>query len=103
MFKVLNEGEWKPLRFTVYNYLEEEERYQQNLNRLGYDSSYEDLECKMIAVDNSEAHLFKNYVEKTLQNDKIVIAVCVMGENNYCTIVKPKSVEVSSMLKVSQG
>ena len=28
LFKVFEEGEWKPLRFTVYNYLEERERYQ---------------------------------------------------------------------------
>ena len=31
--KVIEDGEWKPLRFTVYNYLEEEEYYQLHLNQ----------------------------------------------------------------------
>ena len=33
--KVIEDGEWKSLRFTVYNYLEEEERYQLHLEQNG--------------------------------------------------------------------
>lgn len=101
--KILENGEFKPLRFTVYNYLEEEERYQQNLSNLGYDSSYEDLEGKMIQMDNDIANAFKHYIEDELQNGSVVVNICVLNGSNYITVVKPKSVELNSILVNSQS
>lgn len=103
LFKVFEEGEWKPLRFTVYNYLEERERYQQNLERMGYSGSYDDLVSKTIKVDNEIAKEFKIYVENTLQNGKIIVAVCVLDNSDYFTIVKPKNADVISVLSTSQS
>lgn len=98
--KVIEEGEWQSLRFTVYNYLEEHERYQQNLERMGYDNSYEDLEGKAVIADNMVAKQFKNFIENKLQNGTIVVTVCVFEGRNYFTIVKPKNVDMLSILKV---
>lgn len=101
--KILESGEFKPLRFTVYNYLEEEERYQQNLSNLGYDSSYDDLEGKMIQMDSDIANTFKHYIEDELQNGSVVVNICVLNGSNYVTVVKPKSVELKSILGNSQS
>ena len=103
LFKVFEEGEWKPLRFTVYNYLEERERYQQNLERMGYSGSYDDLVSKTIKVDNEIAKEFKIHVEDTIQKGKVVIGICVLDDSNYFTIVKPKNVDVISILSTSQS
>ena len=40
--KVIEDGEWKSLRFTVYNYLEEEEYYQLHLKQNGYENDLND-------------------------------------------------------------
>ena len=103
LFKVFEEGEWKPLRFTVYNYLEEHERYQQNLGQMGYDNSYDDLVSKVVKIDNETAKQFKTYVENVIQNGKVIIAVCVLDDSNYFTIVKPKNVDAISVLSTSQS
>ena len=64
--KVIENGEWKSLRFTVYNYLEEKEFYQLHLEQNGYDSGYDDLEGKTFITNNEVAKQFKEYVEKKL-------------------------------------
>lgn len=101
--QILESGEFKPLRFTVYNYLEEEERYQQNLSNLGYDSSYEDLEGKIIQMDNDTANAFKHYIEDDIQNGSVVVNICVLKDSNYITVVKPKGVELHTILMNSQS
>lgn len=103
LYEILEKGEFKPLRFTVYNYLEEEERYQQKLSCLGYDSSYEDLEGKVVKMDNDVAIEFKHYIEDRLQNGSVVVTICVLKDSNYITVVKPKSVNIYSILTQSQS
>lgn len=103
LFQVLEEGEWKPLRFTVYNYLEEQERYQQNLEKMGYDSSYDDLVSKTIKTDNETANKFKKCIENELQKGKIIVTVCVLDKSDYFTIVKPKDVDITSALSINQS
>lgn len=98
ILKIIEEGEWKPLRFTVYNYLEEKERYQQNLAKLGYECSYDDFECKTFECGNLIAKTFKRYVENKLQNDKVVITICVLDDRDFFTVVKPKNVDIVSAL-----
>jgi hypothetical protein len=101
--KIFEEGDWKPLRFTVYNYLEEKERYQQNLEHLGYDGSYDDLVGKIINVDNETAKQFKSYVENKLQDNKVIVAVCIIDKSNYITVVKPKDADAISILNTNQS
>lgn len=100
LLNVLEEGEWKSLRFTVYNHLEENEFYQQGLEKLGYDSCYDDLECKSFELDNLAARHFKRYVENTIQGGNVIVAVCVLDGRNYFTVVKPKNVDMLSALKM---
>lgn len=100
LLKVIEDGEWKPLRFTVYNYLEEKEYYQLHLEQNGYDSDIDSLEGKIIESDNFTARQFKQYVEKKLQSGFPVVTVCVLDGRNYFTVVKPKNVNVLSVLKM---
>ena len=98
--KVIEDGEWKPLRFTVYNYLEEEEYYQLHLNQNGYDSSHDDLEGKIFIVKNEVAKQFKEYVEKKLQNENPIVTICVFNDGDFFVAVKPKSVDIRTLLKM---
>ena len=98
--KVIEDGEWKPLRFTVYNYLEEEEYYQLHLNQNGYASSHDDLEGKTFIVKNAVAKQFKEYVEKKLQNEKPIVTICVFNDGDFFVAVKPKSVDIRTLLKM---
>lgn len=98
--KVLEEGEWKSLRFTVYNYLEDKEAYQLNLEQNGYESDYDELEGKMFNESNAVAKRFKAYVENNLQKGNPIISVCVIDDWDNFTIVKPKNVDIHSLLKV---
>lgn len=98
--KVLEEGEWKSLRFTVYNQLEEHEFYQKNLEKMGYDWAYEDLECKVFECENCLANSFKRFVEDKIQDCNVVVAICVLDGRNYFTVVKPISVNILSVLKL---
>lgn len=100
LLNVLEEGEWKPLRFTVYNYLEEKELYQLYLEKDGYDSGYDDLEGKTIVVNNMVARQFKQYIERKLQNGNPIVTVCVLEGRDYFTIVKPKNVDLRTVLKM---
>lgn len=98
--KVIEDGEWKPLRFTVYNYLEEEEYYQLHLNQNGYDSSHDDLEGKTFVVKNVVAKQFKEYVEKKLQNENPIVTICVFNDGDFFVAVKPKIVDIRTLLKM---
>lgn len=98
--KVIEDGEWKPLRFTVYNYLEEEEYYQLHLNQNGYDSSHDDLEGKIFIVKNEVAKQFKEYVEKKLQNENPIVTICVINDGDFFVAVKPKIVDIRTLLKM---
>lgn len=98
--KVIEDGEWKPLRFTVYNYLEEEEYYQLHLNQNGYDSSHDDLEGKTFIVKNAVAKQFKEYVEKKLQNENPIVTICVFNDGDFFVVVKPKIVDIRTLLKM---
>ena len=98
--KVIEDGEWKPLRFTVYNYLEEEEYYQLHLNQNGYDSSHNDLEGKTFVVKNVVAKQFKEYVEKKLQNENPIVTICVFNDGDFFVVVKPKIVDIRTLLKM---
>lgn len=98
--KVIEDGEWKPLRFTVYNYLEDEERYQLHLNQNGYDSSHDDLEGKIFFVKNEVAKQFKEYVEKKLQNENPIVTICVINDGDFFVAVKPKIVDIRTLLKM---
>ena len=98
--KVIEDGEWKPLRFTVYNYLEEEEYYQLHLNQNGYDSSHDDLEGKTFIVKNAVANQFKAYVEKQLQNENPIVTICVFNDGDFFVVVKPKIVDIRTLLKM---
>ena len=98
--KVIEDGEWKPLRFTVYNYLEEEEYYQLHLNQNGYDSSHDDLEGKIFIVKNEVAKQFKEYVEKKLQNENPIVTVCVINDGDFFVAVKPKIVDIRTLFKM---
>ena len=97
---VIEDGEWKPLRFTVYNYLEEEEYYQLHLNQNGYDSSHDDLEGKTFIVKNAVAKQFKEYVEKKLQNENPIVTICVFNDGDFFVAVKPKIVDIRTLLKM---
>ena len=99
--KVIEDGEWKSLRFTVYNYLEEEERYQLHLEQNGYDSGYDDLEGKTFITNNEVAKQFKEYVEKKLQNGNPIVTVYVFDNGDFFTVVKPKSVDIRTLLKMN--
>ena len=98
--KVIEDGEWKPLRFTVYNYLEEEEYYQLHLNQNGYDSSHDDLEGKIFIVKNEVAKQFKEYVEKKLQNENPIVTICVINDGDFFVAVKPKIIDIRTLLKM---
>ena len=98
--KVIEDGEWKSLRFTVYNYLEEEEYYQLHLNQNGYDSSHDDLEGKTFIVKNAVAKQFKEYVEKKLQNENPIVTICVFNDGDFFVAVKPKIVDIRTLLKM---
>ena len=98
--KVIEDGEWKPLRFTVYNYLEEEEYYQLHLNQNGYDSSHDDLEGKTFIVKNAVAKQFKEYVEKKLQNENPIVTICVINDGDFFVAVKPKIEDIRTLLKM---
>ena len=98
--KVIEDGEWKPLRFTVYNYLEEEEYYQLHLSQNGYDSSHDDLEGKTFIVKNAVAKQFKEYVEKKLQNENPIVTICVINDGDFFVAVKPKIVDIRTLLKM---
>ena len=98
--KVIENGEWKSLRFTVYNYLEEEEYYQLHLNQNGYDSSHDDLEGKTFIVKNAVAKQFKEYVEKKLQNENPIVTICVFNDGDFFVAVKPKIVDIRTLLKM---
>ena len=98
--KVIEDGEWKPLRFTVYNYLEEEEYYQLHLNQNGYDSSHDDLEGKTFIVKNAVAKQCKEYVEKKLQNENPIVTICVFNDGDFFVAVKPKIVDIRTLLKM---
>ena len=98
--KVIEDGEWKPLRFTVYNYLEEEEYYQLHLNQNGYDSSHADLEGKTFIVKNAVAKQFKEYVEKKLQNENPIVTICVFNDGDFFVAVKPKIVDIRPLFKL---
>lgn len=98
--KVIEDGEWKPLRFTVYNYLEEEEYYQLHLNQNGYDSSHDDLEGKIFIVKNAVAKQFKEYVEKKLQNENPIVTICVFNDGDFFVVVKPKIVDIRTLFKM---
>lgn len=100
ILKLAEEGEWKPLRFTVYNYLEEKEFYQQRLEKLGYDSAYDDLECKSVCLENITSKQFKRYVENNLQDGNPIVTICVIDNLDYFTMVKPKNVDIISVLKI---
>ena len=99
--KVIEDGEWKSLRFTVYNYLEEEERYQLHLEQNGYDSGYDDLEGKTFITNNGVAKQFKEYVEKKLQNENPIVTICVFNDGDFFVAVKPKSVDIRTLLKMN--
>lgn len=101
--KILQEGVWKPIRFTVYNHLEEEEVYPQYLEKIGYDSGIDDLVCKTIPVDNDVAIEFKHYIEHKLQHGRRIVAVCVIDDTNFLTVVKPRNVDAWSILEKSQS
>ena len=98
--KVIEDGEWKPLRFTVYNYLEEEEYYQLHLNQNGYDSSHDDLEGKIFFFFYEVAKQFKEYVEKKLQNENPIVTICVINDGDFFVAVKPKIVDIRTLLKM---
>lgn len=98
--KVIEDGEWKPLRFTVYNFLEEEEYYQLRLNQNGYDSSHDDLEGKIFIVKNAVAKQFKEYVEKKLQNENPIVTICVINDGDFFVAVKPKIEDIRTLLKM---
>ena len=98
--KVSEDGEWKPLRFTVYNYLEEEEYYQLHLNQNGYDSSHDDLEGKTFIVKNAVAKQFKEYVENKLQNENPIVTICVFNDGDFFVVVKPKIVDIRTLFKM---
>ena len=100
LLNVLEEGEWKPLRFTVYNYLEEKELYQLYLEKDGYDSGYDDLEGKTIVVNNMVARQFKQYIERKLQNGNPIVTVYVFDNGDFFTVVKPKSVDIRTLIKM---
>ena len=98
--KVIEDGEWKPLRCTVYKYLEEEEYYQLHLNQNGYDSSHDDLEGKTFIVNNVVAKQFKEYVEKKLQNENPIVTICVFNDGDFFVAVKPKIVDIRTLFKM---
>ena len=98
--KVIEDGEWKPLRFTVYNFLEEEEYYQLHLEQNGYDSSHDDLEGKTFIVKNVVAKQFKEYVEKKLQNENPIVTICVFNDGDFFVAVKPKIVDIRTLFKM---
>ena len=81
--KVIEDGEWKSLRFTVYNYLEEEERYQLHLEQNGYDSGYDDLEGKTFIAKNEVANKLKEYIEEKLQNGNHMVKVYVFENGDF--------------------
>ena len=99
--KVIEDGEWKSLRFTVYNYLEEEERYQLHLEQNGYDSGYDDLEGKTFIAKNEVASQFKEYIEEKLQNGNPIVTVYVFDNGDFFTVVKPKSVDIRTLFKMN--
>ena len=99
--KVIENGEWKKKKNTVYNYWEEKEFYQLHLEQNGYDSGYDDLEGKTFITNNEVAKQFKEYVEKKLQNGNPIVTVYVFDNGDFFTVVKPKSVDIRTLLKMN--
>ena len=57
-------------------------------------------EGKTIVVNNMIARQFKQYIERKLQNGNPIVTVCVLEGRDYFTIVKPKNVDLRTVLKM---
>lgn len=96
----------KPFRnmlFSIYNFAEEE-FYIHGLKNLGFDSDIDNLEFMSLDTENisgNEILLFKQYIEKELQNDNVVVGVLLFkGKKGILPIIiKPKSVDLEDALK----
>lgn len=97
----------KPFRnmlYGVYN-MADEDRYIVRYRSYGYDTDIDSFECMIFDVnniDNNEMVQFKRYIETEIQKDKTVIGIMLSktskGKYNLIAI-KPKSVEVSDIIK----
>jgi len=96
----------KPFRnmlFSIYNFAEEE-FYIHGLQNLGFDNDIDNLEFMSLDTENVSGNdilLFKQYIEKELQKDKVIVGVLLYkGKKGILPIViKPKSVDIEDVLK----
>ncbi len=92
---------FKDMLFTIYNFAEEE-RYTDNISKLGYDSDIDNLEFAMLdKVEGVNLNDFKRYIEGEVQNDNVVVGVLLIDskKGKIPVVVKPKNVDITSILK----
>ena len=92
---------FKDMLFTIYNFAEEE-RYTDNISKLGYDSDIDNLEFAMLdKVEGVNLNDFKRYIEGEVQNDNVVVGVLLIDskKGKIPVVVKPKNVDIISILK----
>jgi hypothetical protein len=92
---------FKDMLFTIYNFAEEE-RYTDNISKLGYDSDIDNLEFAMLdKVDGVNLNDFKRYIESEVQNDNAIIGILLIDskKGKIPVVIKPKNVDITSILK----
>lgn len=99
----LFEKPFRDMLFSIYNFAEEE-FYIHGLEKLGYDSSIENLEFITIDTDKATINdilLFKKYIESELQKDFVIVGILLYkGKRGTLPIaIKPKSVDIEDVLK----
>ena len=91
---------FKDMLFTIYNFADEE-RYTNNISRLGYDSDIDNLEFAILdKVEGVNLNDFKRYIESEVQNDNVIIGVLLIDskKGKIPVIIKPKNVNITSIL-----
>ena len=96
----------KPFRkmlYSIYNFAEDE-FYIHRLKNFGYDVDVDNLEFISLDADNintNEMLLFKQYIERDLQKDNVIVGVLLYkGKKGFVPIViKPKSIDIEDVLK----
>lgn len=91
---------FKKMLFTIYNFIVED-GYVRNLKHQGLDVDIDDLEYMIFQISEDDKNLikrgkidkfvlFKNFIEKDIQSDRVKLGIFIMKEHGTLVAVRPK-------------
>lgn len=91
---------FKKMLFTIYNFIVED-GYVRNLKHQGLDVDIDDLEYMIFQISEDDKNLikrgkidkfvlFKNFIEKDIQSDRVKLGIFIMKEHGALVAVRPK-------------